>query len=160
MDKGRVMSRDIHAIRGRVPLLALAFGASLALAACSGGGASSGSAVTNAQGGGGGGNSQCMTAAQDYATFLAGKLPLSASDTNQWDALTTALGNDIGDKPSDLTSLGMTIFQVESDSTSISSDISQGGAGASDYEQFDSDLQALAQACGITLKPLPKSLTG
>jgi hypothetical protein len=52
----------------------------------------------------------------------------------------------------------MTIFQVESDSTSISSDISQGGA--SDYEQFDSDLQALAQACGMTLKPLPKSLTG
>jgi hypothetical protein len=54
----------------------------------------------------------------------------------------------------------MTVFQVKSDSASISSDISQGGAGTSDYEQFDSDLQALAQACGMTLKPLPKSLTG
>lgn len=155
------MSGDSHGICGRVPLLALAFGASLALAACSGGSASSaGSAVTNAQGGTGSGNSQCTAAALGYNTFLTGKLPLSPSDTNQWDALATTLGNVVGSNVADLTPLGMTIYQVASDSSTISDDISQSGAGPTDYQQFDTDLQALGKVCGITLKPLPKSLTG
>jgi hypothetical protein len=155
------MSQNSHVIRRGVLLSTLALGASLALAACGGGGGSPGDTVgstaANAQVGGSD-NSQCAAAEKDYTAFLANKP--APSGENNWDVLSSALGNVVGSSAADLTPLGMTIFQVEDDADNISSDISQGGAGAQDYEQFDTDLQSLAKACGTTLPSLPKSITG
>ena len=157
------MVRDNLAIRCGVPLLTLVVGASLALAACAGsGGAGSavGSGATGVPAGSGAGTSQCATSAKDYKIFIAGKLPVTGGAANVWDALTAALGHVIGDSALNLTPLGMVIYQVAIDANTISNDMTTAGAPAQDYQQFDADLQALARACGTSLTPLPKSLTG
>src|SRR5579871_873702 len=97
---GRPMVRDNLTIRWGVPLLTLVIVTLPALAGCAGSngtGSTGVPAVTNVAAGSGAGTRQCATSAKDYATFLAGKLPVAGGGATEWDGLTDALGHVIGD---------------------------------------------------------------
>ena len=138
----------------------LAVGMSLALAACggSGGSATTGAAGAAAADGGSGASPACAVVEKDYPLFLANHLPPSSSGGNQWDAFAYDVGQAL---PSGAVPTGVNgeIYSLALDATTISDDNSQSGAGAQDFQQFDTDLKTVAGACGATLPPLPKSLT-
>ena len=154
------MSRVNHVIRRGAPVLALVFGVSLIIAGCGGGGGGSSSA--GGLGGGGNSNASCAAIEKDYASFLVSKLPISPSSdgTNEWDALSYALGQAIGGEKMKFNHFATDVVALEGDATTISDDLSQSAAGPRDYQQFDTGLKTVAEDCGTTLKPLPKTLGG
>jgi hypothetical protein len=148
-----------------VPAVALAVGISIALPACAG---TSGAAATGAPGTVAAANSSaaadnpaCSAVEKEYPLLAAGTLP-EGDGANQWDTFATALGQALpsGDVP---TGINGDVFNLETDATGISDDISQsynGRGSPQDYQQFDADLKTVGKDCGTTFKPLPASLTG
>jgi hypothetical protein len=136
-----------RAMPSRKHVITLVFGACLALAGCSGG-----FPVADAAGGAGGGNPTCTAVEQAYASFQAGAI--SPDGGNSLDELAEALGNALGGNiPT--SQLDQDIFSLETDAVGTSSDFSQDYSGLpnEDIQQFNSDLQAIANDCGTTFNP-------
>ncbi len=135
------MAQRIHSIR--VGILALTFGVGLTLVGCSSGSPAAGGL------GGGSSNPECAAAAKDYQAFQSG-------GSSDWSGLSNALGTILHSSTL-ATTLDNDIFGVETDALGIASDISQSQGITDDAAQFNSDLQAVAKDCGITLAPYKAS---
>ncbi len=123
------------------------------LAGCSSS-ASSPAASSGSGGGGGADNAQCTAVAKAYATFLAGYTPAKGGD---WNTLSSSLSTIAGGANAVKSQLGYYISMVVVDASGLEnsdgSDNFSSAVTASDLQPFDTDLKALATACGVTLTP-------
>lgn len=162
------MSLKNHVLRLTIPVLALAFGACLALSGCGGGSSSPATAASgNASGRGGifgaggstagaGGNSACAAFATVYKQFLNGYAPKNGTDESPLLALSDAVDNiTTADSPSG--QLGTDLANLGVDAGLIATGSSEGGV-KTPPSAFDSDLQAVGQDCGTTYTAPPASL--
>jgi len=161
------MSQKNRMMRLTMPMLALAFGACLALAGCGGGGPSAvGASREHASGGGGhsgggrstaggGGNSACAAFATAYQKFLAGYAP-PESETGTDETPLLALSDAVdkitasGQLEQDLADLGIDAGLIATGSTE--------GGQTTPPSAFYSDLQAVGKGCGATYTPPSASL--
>lgn len=132
----------------------LALTGCLVLAGCGGGSplADIAGGAGGGGGGGGGGNPACTAIEQAYESFQAGAI--SPDGGNSLDELAEALGNVLGGSiPT--SQLDQDIFSLETDAVGASSDLSQDYSGVpnEDIQQFNSDLQSVANDCGTTFTP-------
>ena len=167
------MSQRSHAIRLSMPVLALAVGACLALAGCSGGGSSPAAAsggntsAGSASGGSGspaafpggsassGSSAACAAFAAAYKKFLAGYAP-PQSQTGTEETPLQALSGAItkitasGQLQQDLANLGIDAGLIATGSTE--------GGQTTPPSAFYSDLQAVGKDCGTTFTKPSASL--
>jgi len=156
------VSQQNRMTRLTMPILALAFGACLALAGCGGGGSSAVGAAGgngNSAGGGstagGGGNSACAAFATAYQKFLAGYAP-PESETGTEETPLLALSDAVdkitasGQLEQDLADLGIDAGLIATGSTE--------GGQTTPPSAFYSDLQAVGHDCGTTYTSPPASL--
>jgi hypothetical protein len=152
-----------HVMRLSTPVLALAIGASLALAGCGGGGSSSDASggsrssapVSGGSAAGGSSSAACTAFAAAYKKFLAGYAP-PESQTGTEETPLLALSHAVAT----ITTAG----QLEQDLADLGIDAGLIATGATEGGQttppsaFYSDLHAVGKDCGTTFTQPPASL--